>query len=302
MAFKKLVPGTEPRAWSLVGFPGDGKSTFAARLSAPILTIDADHRFGEVSGLTTGDVYQLSDTPADNNDPRAIARLLRDNMPGSGVKTIVIDSLTALIAPLVTEAIQANDAGENNNKMSAFKDKALALRSLQDSVSQWGVDTLWVYHLRKSRDYQAQKQIVSSISTTELARLRRSLNMELRIVYKGSLRGVTVDWARRGRSGVTLWDRSGSWEGIPEAIEHAVYDGLTESDKQELEETWPTSFRSAEDAIAWGWMIGEAPGAFRDAAHTKNAYEKLKSEHVPSNAAEMWKLWTEDVKRRIDGA
>ena len=73
MAFKKLETTAYPRRlWGLYGFPGSGKSTFAARLRGPLLVIDADHRFDEVARLA-GDVYALSDRPADNVDSERIA-------------------------------------------------------------------------------------------------------------------------------------------------------------------------------------------------------------------------------------
>ena len=57
MAFKKMVkPQYPPRHWSLVGYPGSGKSTFAAQMRGPKVVIDADHRFTEVLELAQEDV------------------------------------------------------------------------------------------------------------------------------------------------------------------------------------------------------------------------------------------------------
>src|SRR4051812_14527700 len=89
-----------PRQWALVGYPGSGKSTFAAQMAGPMLVVDADHRFAEVARLAAGDVFQLSDEPSDSMDAEKIAQRLRENMPGSGVHTIVIDSLTSILSPL----------------------------------------------------------------------------------------------------------------------------------------------------------------------------------------------------------
>lgn len=48
--FQRLTTPAYPRRqWSIVGHPGSGKSTFAARMRAPLLAIDADHRFDEVA-------------------------------------------------------------------------------------------------------------------------------------------------------------------------------------------------------------------------------------------------------------
>ena len=84
MAFKKLDKAQyPPRQWALVGYPGAGKSTFAAQRAGPVLVVDADHRFAEVARLVKDEVFQLSDEPADNVDAERIAALLRDGMAGS---------------------------------------------------------------------------------------------------------------------------------------------------------------------------------------------------------------------------
>ncbi len=295
MSFRKLEAQAYPRRlWGLYGFPGSGKSTFAAQLRAPLLTIDADHRFDEVARLARGVVYQLSDRPADNVDPERIAEALRANMPGADVQTIVVDSLTAIMAPIVTQAILDNDAGRNKNRMAGFKDKALAMRLLLDVVTCWGCDVLWIWHLQSGRDEKAAEQTTATVSRTELARLTRGLNMQLRIVEEGGRRGVRVDWARRGRSDVTVWDAAGSWAGIPEKLEAAVYDGLSVDDQKRIEEAAPASFPSAAAAIAWG----HEQGAFEALQHARNAYDALKAEHKPGSASEMWALWVADVQAR----
>lgn len=297
MGFKKMQKSKyPPRLWALVGYPGSGKSTFASQMKAPILPIDADNRFDEVLGLAQGDVYQLSDNAKDNTDPEAISKALNSNMPGSDVATIVVDSLTAIIAPLVTQAILDNDAGKNKNRVAAFKDKALAMRQLQDACSRWGTDVLWIYHLQDAMDEKAQAVTRATLSATERARLYRSLNLELHVVEEKGRRGIKVVWARRGRSGMTLWDDSGKWTGMPEQIEAAVYDGLTEADQEQIEKTQPDSFAGPEQAIAWA----VEQGAFNALAHARNAYDHLKRTKTPGSAADMWKLWIEDVQRRLD--
>ncbi len=295
MGFTRLETAAYPRRlWGLAGLPGSGKSTFAARMRGPLLAIDADHRFDEVARIAHGNVYQLSEAAADNVDPVRISMCLRANMPAGGVATIIVDSLTAIIAPYVVQAILDNDAGRNKNKMAGFRDKALALRLLQDSISMWGVDVLWVWHRQEGRNAQAEEVETATVSRTELARLTRSLNMMLRIVEEGGRRGVHVDWARRGRSEVTIWDTSGSWQGAPEAIEKAVYGGLSADDQQRIAAATPTGFAGPEQAIAWGFE----QGCFAALQHARNAYDKLKAEQKPASATEMWALWVADVTLR----
>ena len=118
--------------------------------------------------------------------------------------------------------------------------------------------------------------------------------MMLRVVEDGGRHGVHVDWARRGRSGVTVWDASGTWDGMPAAIERAVYDGLSETDRNRIEAATPATFAGPEQAIAWGFE----QGCFQALQHARNAYDKVKAEHNPPTAADMWSLWTANVIAR----
>ena len=93
---------------------------------------------------------------------------------------------------------------------------------------------------------------------------------------------------------MTLWDDSGCWRGMAEKIETVVYGGLTTEQMSTLETQPPTSFSGPEEAIAWG----VEQGAFRDAVHAKNAYDKVKNERKPKTAADMWRMWIEDVEAR----
>jgi hypothetical protein len=286
-----------PRHWSIIGAPAVGKSSFAARMRGPILVIDADHRFGEVAGLAAGDVYQVSADPADHNDAERVAAALRSGMAGGvRVGTIVIDSLTAILSPLVSQAVMDNDADRNRNKMAAWKPKAMAMRLLQDNVTQYGADTLWIYHERDGRDAKGGEQTVATVPRTELARLQRSLNMRLRVVIDDAgRRGVNVEWARSGRSGGTVWDDSRSWVNMPERIEQAVYGGLSAEEQAKLADAVPTAFTGPDHAIGWGFE----QGCFDAIQHARAAYDKLKGERKPKSAGEMWALWVEDVQRRM---
>lgn len=294
----RITPAQYPRRlWGLYGPPGVGKSTFAARLRGPLLVIDADGRFAEVAGLAAGDVFGLSADPADLRDAERIAELIHAQRGElSAVRTVICDSLTPIIAPLVAVAILANDAGANKNKAAAFKPKALAARLLADALTAPGCDALMIWHEHDGRDAKGQAATSQTLPPTERARLLRNLNLVLRMVIgDDGRRGVQVTWARRGRSGAVLWDDSGSWLGMPERIERAVYDGLTSAQQAQLEEDPPT-FPGREAALAWGWE----QGAFEALQHAANAYDALKRETIPppATAAEMWALWKADVRRR----
>jgi adenylate kinase family enzyme len=298
MSFRKMQEARyPPRLWALVGYPGAGKSTFATQMRGPILAIDADQRFKEVLDLAgEREVYELSEVAADNTNPDRIAGLLDENMPGAVVGTIVVDSLTAIIAPIVTQTLVDKDQGREKNLAAGWRRKALAMRQLQDAVSRWGTDCLWIYHLQDARDARAKKRTRKTLSRTERARLHRSLNLQLEIVESSDRRrGVKVAWARRGRDGMILWDDSGCWHGMPAAIEAAVYDGLSKRDRDALEGQAPEVFPDPAAAINWGFE----QGCFNALQHARNAYDALKREEDPQNAREMVTLWTAEVERRV---
>lgn len=286
----KKQPKYPRRLWSLVGFPGEGKSTFAARMAAPLLVVDSDHRFDEVMHLVAGDVLEFED-PRVNGLVAPIVDELARSMPEERVATIVVDSLTQIISPLVQRAVQANLDGENRNKMSSFVAKATGMKLLQDGISRWGTDVLWIYHLQEGRDARAQAHTTTSIPATELARLQRNLNARLRIVRRAGQLGIHVEWCRTGRQGITLWDESGNWEMMPEKLEETMYAGLD----QEAQARRAGRFSGPAEAIAWGVK----QGAFAGEKEARAAYEQVKSSHQPANAAEMWELWTMEVHSRL---
>lgn len=298
MAFKKMTQAKyPPRLWSLVGYPRSGKSTFASRMKGPMVVVDADHRFQEVLHLASDEVFELSETRSDNVDPNMITKQLGKNMPGSGVQTIVVDSLTAIITPLVVQAMIDHDNGEERNLSAAFRTKALAMRQIQDAVTRWGSDVLWIYHLQDSRDARAKEITRATISQTELARLSRSINVQLEVVLDepNDRRGIRVNWARRGRSGMLIWDESGNWEGMPERIESAIYDGLSADEQDRIENASPDYFPNPETAI--GWSMEQS--AYKTIAAAKRAYNKVKKDLKPANAREMAQFWVEHVEARL---
>jgi len=296
--FKKLEKQKyPPRLWALVGFPGSGKTTFAAQMRGPLLPIDADQRFDEVLHLVAGDALQLSNVAADHTDPERIAALLAEGIPDAKVGTIVVDSLTTIIAPLVTRVLLDNEAGLNKNRAAAFRNKALTMRLLQDSITKWGCDVLWIYHLQHGLDAKAQAQVTATVSKTELARLTRSLNVKLEVVEDGQRRGIKVVWARRGRAYPDvpiLWDSSGQWAGMPERLEAAMYDGLSRAEQDAIAQSTPATFPDDETAINWGYE----QGCFKDLLHARNAYEKLQRESE-ATGNELAALWVADVQERL---
>ncbi len=283
------------RHWSIVGYPGSGKSTFAARMHGPKLIIDADHRFQEVLELNNDTVYQLSDSKSDNVDPDRISKQMSDNMPGSDIKTIVVDSLTAIITPITIKALIDKDKGRTKNLMSGFKDKALAMRQLIDAVTRWGTDCLWIYHLHDARDARANEVTTTTISDTETARLLRCINVQLELIETDNKRGVKILWARQGKFGMTLYDDTGNWQGMPEKIESAVYDGLTEKQQQQIKNKQEIIFTSPQHAQSYA----VDKGAYANVDEARQAYGMIKEHFKPDTAKAMSHYWMAEIRNRI---
>lgn len=297
MSFPKMTRPKFPlRQWAIMGEPLTGKSTFAARMKAPILPIDADHRWDTVMDLVAGDSLQWTTNPADHTNVHQIAKVLNEGMDGT-VGTIVVDSLTNIVVPLITMAMMDFESGDAKNLAAAFHEKAVAMRLLTTTINSFGVPVLYIYHKSEARNERGQKVERESISKVELARLQAELGATFEIVMDGDRRGVRVVHCRRGREGMTLWDADfrQPWLGMPERLEEAMYGGLTEEQMRQIEAATPKVFK--DPSAAWAWGIQQ--GAFTEPAHAKNAYEKLKADEQPESAEEMATLWVADVRRRV---
>ena len=295
MGFKKLQQKLPPRVWLLKGYSRSGKSVFSMNMRGPILPIDADNKLFGSQQYAVGEVMEFSDNHADTVNVARIEKILEENMPDSGIKTIIVDSVTPILEPLILKAMESTQT----NKISAFGSKAAAMKKLAYATTKWGCDVLFIYHIEETTAAKADgvngikvgdKVEKNTITDVELARLNKHFNMSLTVVEEGSRRGIRVDYAQHGKYGMTIWDDKGYWRGMPERIEEIVYASgvLAEPER-------PTSFGGVAQAIAWGM----AQGVFRDENHAKNAYEKCKLAHNPSTAAEMWTLWIAEVDRRV---
>jgi hypothetical protein len=85
--------------------------------------------------------------------------------------------------------------------VAAFKEKATAIRLLQDVVTGWGTDTAWIYHLIKGRDAKANEVVKTSITELELSRIMCSVNLRLRLSQENRVWGLGAWWS--------LWRGSG---------------------------------------------------------------------------------------------
>ena len=148
-----------------------------------------------------------------------------------------------------------------------------------------GYRLFWIYHLQDL--VMPRQRSHRSVPETELARLKRCLNMQLEIIQESSdptsKRGIRIIWARKGRSGVVIWDDSGCWKDMPSKIEAAVYDGLTKQEQEKIEASTPTLFKSPDSA--YDWAIQQK--VFENAEEAKEAYEQVIVEGQPASASEM---------------
>jgi hypothetical protein len=281
-------------------------------MQQPALIVDADGRRHELKG---GELYELSEDAADNRSVERIQDLLDRNMPGSGIKTIAIDSITSLIGSSIARAMLDNAADRNRNKNQAWVDKAEKMRLLQDSVTAHGTHVLWVWHLEDAQ-LNGQTHIRETLPETERERLFRSLNASLRIVREKDRRGILVEWSREGPAGMVIWDEQGHWKGVPERIEAALYGqggdakptppkpavavapepaGTdAEDDAKGGQADNVLTFYSPTEAISWAME----QGAFADTFAAEIAYEQLRSEMKPRNAKEMYISWIGFVKKQ----
>ena len=336
MAFIKLSSPTRAiRLWSLVGFPGDGKSSFSAQLEGPILPVNADHRYSEVTHLAgEGNVLGLSDKPEDNNDPLAIDRHLKANMPGSGVRTIVVDSVTPIFQHITRLKKVEEHEGESTakNKSSIHSEKADVMALLGVSINKWGTDVLWIWHYSEG-SYNGQKRVTQSISETERGRLRKHLNAELEVVMDDrGRRGIHVMWCRRtdGPLDEVVWDTAENaaagtyWKGVPERL-----DALLAGKPANIPQPKATAISPAKHAdpapaaYAPGDRVPEGtpalnagPNVPRSFANPESAiawgaeqlqlnvsevteiYNSVKTKVQPRRATDMWAAWAAEVDTR----
>jgi hypothetical protein len=70
-----------------------------------------------------------------------------------------------------------------------------------------------------------------------------------------------------------------------------MYDGLVHEQQARKE----SRFSGPDEAITWA----VEQGAFPNLKQSRTAYETVKANHQPANAAEMWELWTMEVHSRL---
>ncbi|MEC7986645.1 MAG: hypothetical protein VX278_15870, partial [Myxococcota bacterium] len=143
-------------------------------------------------------------------------------------------------------------------------------------------------------DSKAKEITTTTVSQTEIARLLRCINVQLEIVQDNERRGIKIVWARKGRSGMIIWDESGCWSQMPEKIEAALYDGLSAGERKKIESETPIIFKSPQHALSWS----VDQGAFQSIEEARKTYDVVKTECQPTSAKEMAALWQAEIRNR----
>lgn len=207
--------------WCLVSRYGEGKSTFAAQMSPEFLVLDYDGRWEEQIEGATGKSHLIS-----TNDVLESIKEMDRRMPDlkGKVGTVVVDSGTSVIdyiesAGRLADAI-ARKQGQKFNLNDVHKEKADSMRVLKGAIQRYQCSSLWIFHLEDGL-VNGKPFVRSTISKTELERLKSGLNAVLSIQRNGEKRGIKVEWCRYNSgvaAGQVIWDEQGFWQGVPQKL------------------------------------------------------------------------------------
>lgn len=281
MAIQKLVPQRIPRRWCIYGPSGSGKSSLIPALLQPVLVIDADQRIAEiVSRLAdTPEIYSFSDDPEDHTNIERICDLIKQEVTQCDAKSIVVDSLTTLINPIIQRALLQSKDPETRNRSLPYVRKSALMKLLQDCLTSTGRDIFYLWHKERG-NFNGQDQWNHTVSEYERDRLKRSSNAMLETVHEGGRFGLRVDWSRAGLEGSVFWDSEGFWEGIPEQIDKALADASPR-------------FPNRKKAIEWGVKKGR----FATFEESEARYLEIREKAAPKTASEMFQLWETEVSK-----
>lgn len=301
----KLAPAVE-RKWGLIAPPNGGKSTFLTAMRLPLLLADKDGRGGELAFIVDN-VHSLTDDPDVLNDPDVLSDYITTIGGQAQYRkgTVAIDSMTAIIEPIVDRIMAANDKGENSNRMGAFRPKALAMRQLTNALVAAGGDFVIIYHTRTSsmaKGNQVETVERASLSALEEARMFKVLNAIIQLGEDSKGRFAQIRDCRVGSAvGQKFYDTEGFWRGVPEKID-AHIEQCKRNEVAAGESV--VVFGSKAAALAWGFE----QGVFADEAAAQNSFNKLKRE-LEAKAKEngtkltsgvMFAEWRKKVMAKVD--
>lgn len=211
----------------LISRMGDGKSTFAAQMDPDYIVLDFDGRWVEQKDNQRGTSHVIQ-----NNDVLEAVYEMNKHLKSVGdkVKTVVIDSGTAVLDYIQAmgrlEEDKAKSAGRKFNINMTHRLKADTMRVLKGAVQRFHANSLWIFHLEDGM-YGGKEKVRTTIPSTELERLKQSLNAVITIVTnKSGMRGVRIEWCRYHKdaaAGSIIWDTQGMWKGVPEKLEQFIH-------------------------------------------------------------------------------
>ncbi len=207
--------------WLLISRPGDGKSTFASKMSPEYLVFDFDGRWSEQERTACGKSHIIS-----SGDVIEVCQEAHRRLPDlrGKVGTVVVDSGTSVMD--YVQAVGRLKAVDGKGSLNdAHRLKADTMRALRGAVASYHCNSLWIFHLEDGL-MNGKAQVRSTISKTEIERLKLALNAILSIVRQGSKRGIKIEWCRYNQgtrpdgaaSGQVVWDTEGYWIGVPQRL------------------------------------------------------------------------------------
>lgn len=279
MAVQRITQKRIPRRWCIYGPAGSGKSTLIPALLQPVLVIDADQRIAEIVNQMADvpNLYSFSENPEDHTDIERICELIKTEVNECDARSIVVDSLTTLINPIIQKALLEAKDPDTKNRSSPYVRKSALLKMLQDTLTQTGRDIFYIWHKERG-NFNGQDEWKHTVSEYERERLRRSSNAMLETFVEGGKFGIRIDWSRAGLQDVTFRDKEGFWEGIPEQIDAAL---AAEAPR----------FPNRRKAIEWGVKQGR----FASFEESQSRYLEIKEKFSPKTASEMFRRWEQEV-------
>lgn len=263
------------------------------------------------------------DTNTWNNED-SIIKALRTNLPGSGARVLVWDSVSPRFREIINEAQtmadmtpeQREKAGGNKNKISVYQPKSLFMEKVA-SIATYGLNTCWISHEFEGRDRNAKEMTKTTITETEIKKFRRNLNLWIRTGIDRGKYYVEIVWARdrQALTGKRFYDEVGMFKGM--------WMRLVEEFKGAVVTPWETVeyWANPQDAITAAMEQsvigpnGEKILPFDHINHATNAYESFKRDKVLPMMTDEWKkanagvngaaarllapLWKEEVAKRL---
>jgi hypothetical protein len=297
MALKKAVKTEAKLRMAIVGPAGSGKTFTALKLATglaggkPIALFDTEHG----SAAKYADDFDFDvDNIAAPFHPNKFCDAIHAAVQG-GYGVVIIDSLShAWNGPGGLLNLVEDFTVRTKNSFTAWKDAT----PIQDKLIQAIVsaDIHIIVTMRSKTDYVMQekngKQTPSKVGMAPIQ--RDGMDYEFDVVMQ-------MD-AQNNTGMITKTRCSALNEGIFPKPGKEIADiliGWLSGNPAPAVQAQPAPvallFESSEQAIDWGFD----KGCFNIRAHAVNAYEKLKAEKKPTKSVDMFRLWVQDVERRV---